>query len=230
MVISDDIFIAKDSKAEFRCIRDLEITSDEERQVIATANEGMIMTDKEKILLHRNLLNASVYFEYGCGGSTELVCVNHPNMEIHSIDTSAKWIEAVQDHKCIQDGIEKKRVHMTWVDIGDLTRFGYPATEAKKHQWPVYSESIKTVGQNVDFVLIDGRFRVASCLKSLLNTNPARTKIAIHDFFVRTPYYVVLKYADVIDCQNQLIVLRAKPDFDRKALMEDMQTHMYAGL
>lgn len=232
VVISDNSFIETHGTThnELRCTRDLTIATAEERQVIATSNDGMLMKDKEKILLHRHMLNSSVYFEYGCGGSTELACVNHPKLEIHSIDTSANWIHAVSQHKCVQDGVEKGRVHMTWVDVGDITAFGYPATEAKKHQWPVYSESIKAVGPRVDFVLIDGRFRVASFLKSLLFTDPSRTMIAVHDFFVRPAYYIALKYADVVDCQNELVILRAKPGFDRSAVLADMQTHLYSGL
>eukprot|EP01031_Cornospumella_fuschlensis_P024362 gene24362-29447_t len=223
-------FIQKQPNNELRCIRNLEIQTETERQVVASSNQEMLMRDKEKILLYRNLLNASVYFEYGCGGSTELACANNPNLEIHSIDTSDHWIKAVKENKCIQEGIEKQRVHMTWVDIGELTSFGYPATEAKKHQWPHYSESIKKLGGKVDFVLIDGRFRVASFLKSLLYTNSSKTKIAVHDFFYRPPYYGVLKYADVVDCQDQLIILQGKPHYDQKELLDDLHAHQYAGL
>ncbi|RYH09697.1 hypothetical protein EON65_39945 [archaeon] len=223
MATSDEM-VKKGKNGELKCKHDLVIATSDERSVIS---KTLIMTDKEKVLLYRTLLNSTVYFEYGCGGSTKFACEAVPSLEIHSVDSSSKWIEIVENSTCIREGVEKKRVHMSWINIGKTKRLGYPANEAKKHKWPVYSESVKSVGKRADFVLVDGRFRVASCLKSLLYTDPVKAKIAVHDFFRRKDYYDVLKYADIIDCQDNLVILRAKADLNRGALERDIMKHLH---
>ncbi len=60
-----------------------------------------------------------------------------------------------------------------------------------------------------DLVLVDGRFRVACALQAIVNTMPG-VEIMIHDFFARQHYYDVLHFADIVDCADNLVVLRAK--------------------
>lgn len=220
----DPAMVKKDKDGTLKCKRELDIVTKQEQEVIS---KTLLMSDKEKVLLYRTLLNSTVYFEYGCGGSTKFACETVPKLEIHSIDSSSKWIEIVQDNPCIREGVENKRVHMSWINLGKTKSLGYPINEAKKHQWPVYSESVMSVGKRADFVLVDGRFRVASALKSLLYTDPEKTSVAIHDFFRRKEYYDVLKYADIIDCQHNLVILRAKANMNRQALARDIKKYLH---
>eukprot|EP01031_Cornospumella_fuschlensis_P030526 gene30526-36892_t len=133
----------------------------------------------------------------------------------------------LKNNTCIREGVEQKRVHMSWVDIGSILAFGYPASESHKHEWPVYSESIKNLGFKTDFVLVDGRFRVASALKSLFFTNPKKSFVAIHDFFDRRAYHSVLNYADIVDCQDSLVILRLQPNVDRKSLEQEIKSYAH---
>jgi hypothetical protein len=69
--------------------------------------------------------------------------------------------------------------------------------------------------------LIDGRFRVACCLQTLLSTK-SHVKIAIHDFYIRPDYYIVLKYVKVIFCADTLVVVKPKLNMDKDSLIDDL--------
>ena len=77
------------------------------------------------------------------------------------------------DH-CIKEGIKNKRINLNHVDIGPLKEWGNPLNEESKFKWHNYSEAIISVAKtnNIDLVLVDGRFRVACILTSLLVTGP----------------------------------------------------------
>ena len=60
-------------------------------------------------------------------------------------------------------------------------------------------------------ILIDGRFRVACCLKCFEGMSPNCT-IAFDDFLNRPKYHVVLDYFDIVDYtrNNRMVMLRKK--------------------
>lgn len=149
-------------------------------------------------------------------------CKYFPSLQIRSIDSSKDWIDTVQNDSCVQQGMKSDRIHMHWIDIGAVGNLGVPVNQDKHHSWPDYSDSMKHVGPLVDFVLVDGRFRVASCLKAILYTNASKATLAIHDFFNRPFYHTVLKYADVTDCMQTMVILKAKPDVDKAAIEADI--------
>ena len=62
--------------------------------------------------------------------------------------------------------------------------------------------------KSLDLVLIDGRFRVACCLKcyDIINENCV---IAFDDFLNRSHYHIVLKYFDILEKtkDNRMVIL-----------------------
>ena len=71
----------------------------------------------------------------------------------------------------------------------------------------------KSIQEKIDLILIDGRFRVACCLKcfDIINGN---CLIAFDDFICRPEYNVVLDYYDVIDKtkDKRMVILKKKPE------------------
>ena len=65
--------------------------------------------------------------------------------------------------------------------------------------------------QKIDLILIDGRFRVACCLKcfNVINEN---CLIAFDDFLPREEYNIVLDYYDIIEKteDNNMVILKKK--------------------
>lgn len=85
--------------------------------------------------------------------------------------------------------------------------------------WTGYWRDIwkKVDSQGVDSVFVDGRFRVACTLNSLLQVG-AETVVAIHDFWNRPRYHVVLPFLIPVCRAGSLGVFVPKADFERTEL------------
>jgi hypothetical protein len=93
--------------------------------------------------------------------------------------------------------------------------FGHPGPNSTSDEKINYSEQIllleKQELDNIDFILIDGRFRVACCLKCLTVIND-NCIIAFDDFLNRLEYHIVLDYCDIIDktTDNRMVILKKR--------------------
>jgi hypothetical protein len=93
--------------------------------------------------------------------------------------------------------------------------WGHPSPKNTWHNYFNYSNVIceldKDISNNIDLILIDGRFRVACCLKcfDVMNDN---CLIIFDDFLNRPQYHIVLDYFDIIDktSDNVMVVLKKK--------------------
>jgi hypothetical protein len=52
-----------------------------------------MLKDNDKILFYKLLDKATVYFEYGCGGSTYQANVRNNIIKIYSVESHMEWIE-----------------------------------------------------------------------------------------------------------------------------------------
>lgn len=95
--------------------------------------------------------------------------------------------------------------------------WGNPGKNATNAQKINYSSKITELSKeeqnNIDLIFIDGRFRVACCLKCY----PSISKscfIVFDDFLNRPQYHVVLDYFDIIEKtqDNRLTILKKKPN------------------
>lgn len=212
---------------QHKCLETLQPNmSTKELELLAKINVEMSLS--EKILLYRYFKQSNAYFELGMGGSTILACHLFPHLKIFAVDSSVEWVNKTRSDACIQQGEVQGRIELNFIDLGAVREWGYPASEERKHRWSDYSESIKKAAGLVDFILIDGRFRVASCLKAVYYCNPRSTRLAIHDFFNRPHYYDILRHTQVINCQDNLAVLRAKEPVDYEALLVDIKRFEHA--
>ena len=86
-------------------------------------------------------------------------------------------------------------------------------------RWEEYARApwryFRTIGQQPDLILVDGRFRVACVLESLLSLSPlSETQILLDDYVGRPEYGVVEQYAD-IELAGRMAVLRPRKLLDR---------------
>jgi predicted O-methyltransferase YrrM len=65
--------------------------------------------------------------------------------------------------------------------------------------------------ESIDLVFIDGRFRVACCLKCFEIIKDS-CLIVYDDFLNRPEYHIVLRYFDIIDktIDNRMVILKKK--------------------
>src|SRR5690606_38566989 len=103
---------------------------------------------------------------------------------IYSVETDNAYLEGIKswfrEHKTTS------KFFPILADIGPTAKWGKPTDRSQVENWPNYASlpwKLASENQHLpDLVLIDGRFRVASFLMSLLCA-PAQKTILFDDYF-----------------------------------------------
>ena len=160
-------------------------------------------------LFYKYLDKASHFFEYGTGGTTYQATIRKNIKSITTVETDYIWYK--QFKFLLED--EDKHIKCVYCEMDSKPNtWGNPGPNSTVEQYIHYSDQIKEVARDkVDFVLIDGRFRVACCLKCFDAVND-NCIIAFDDFFNRKEYHIVLDYYEVIDKSkdNVMAILKKK--------------------
>ena len=127
--------------------------------------------------------NAKIYGEYGVGLSTRFAAKDL-NLKTISVDSSEEWINKVKVNLNIN---KNTLIH---VNVGELGAWGRPLDYSKRENFNRYLEALWELDAKPDFVLIDGRFRVACFLTILLHANED-TIIVFDDYVSRPNYHIV---------------------------------------
>jgi len=151
-----------------------------------------------------HLKKAKIYGEYGCGAST-IYAISNFNGHIISVETDKKWADKVQSNIPNE---EKERININWIDVGPVLSWGYPVNMDKKNNFINYQKKIWTE-QSPDFVLIDGRFRVACFIQSILNCNIG-SSIIIDDYYNRKYYHCVEEVVELKEIYGDRMALFVK--------------------
>lgn len=166
---------------------------------------------RDKQLFYQYLDKCNVYFEYGSGGSTYQAAIRNNIKKIYSVESDHEW------HRKLQDNIpNKNHIKFLYNEMNTLPNtWGYPGPNSSHEQWINYSDQITKLTSSekneIDLVMIDGRFRVACCLKCF-DVVDDNCIIIFDDFLNRKQYHKVLDYYDIIDktIDNQMVVLKKK--------------------
>lgn len=157
--------------------------------------------DGDDALFKELIKNTEIYFEYGCGKSTEFVYKNAKAV-IHAVDTSRDWINKLTGS--INDSASQ-RVNLHWIDVGKVGEWGYPTSFERRENFKVYAEFMWLKQISPDLILIDGRFRVF-CFLTSVNLAPIGTKILFDDYAQRPFYHVVEEFCEKIEtCGRQAL-------------------------
>jgi len=163
--------------------------------------------------------------EYGSGGSTVLALSF--GVQLLSIESDAAWMnEKVRPIDTVQQAERDGRATFVHVDIGPTREWGQPVDDRSKHTWPNYPVAPWRHWDTADLVLVDGRFRVACTLESILRATP-ETRIVIHDFWNRTEYHAVLPFLDWQQSVETLGVFRRRPEIDRRRVEDLLGDYRY---
>lgn len=152
--------------------------------------EATTLFEGDDGLFKELIREAGVYFEYGCGKSSEYV-FKHTTASIFSVDTSRDWARKIQG---LDTDKRSKRLNVNWVDVGDVGDWGYPTSFKMRQNFKKYAELFWLTKKRPDLVLIDGRFRVF-CFLTSLKFAPVGTKILFDDYTQRPFYHVVEEFA-----------------------------------
>lgn len=173
------------------------------------------LSDNDKQMFYKYLDKARIYFEFGSGGSTYQACLKQNIQKVYSVESDLEWHNKLRE---ILNNNEK--VHFIYNEMDTKPKnLGYPGNNSTPSQRKNYSEQILFINENerknIDFVLIDGRFRVACCLKCF-GVVDNDCVIAFDDFLNRSHYHIVLNYYDIIEktADNRMVILKKKLDVD----------------
>lgn len=185
-----------------------------------------VMYPEEKILLQKYLRSAKNYLEFGTGGSTLFSLINS-EVKITSVDTHKPWISFIKKYRIIKENLEK-RLNIHFIDIGSTKNWGYPVNEDSREKFPDFSSKIFKINSDYDLVLIDGRFRVACTLQTILNSRKNKSlKILIHDYSLREDYKIVEKFLDILEKEKTLYVFKIKENTDDEEVAELYEKYKY---
>ena len=162
-------------------------------------------------MFYRYLDKTTVYFEYGSGGSTYQVSLRPNIKKIYSVESDKTWMNKLKSS--IKDD---SKLTYIYNEMGTKPRtWGYPSKSCDKSNIINYSEHIRNLSveerSKIDLVMIDGRFRVACCLKCFDVINDG-CYIIFDDFLNRKKYHIILNYYDIVDKtkDKRMVVLRKK--------------------
>jgi len=172
----------------------------------------------------KRLESARSYLEYGSGGST--ILANRLVNTLVSVDSDAHFLGEVR-RKLAQDGLghhgRRALAKLIHVNIGLTEEWGMPVftkpTPRRVRRWESYPTApwryFRSIAQQPDLILVDGRFRVACVLESLLSLSPlSNTQILLDDYDTRPHYQVVEQFADM-EMAGRMAILRPRRLIDR---------------
>ncbi|HWM66910.1 MAG TPA: hypothetical protein VNO35_10025 [Steroidobacteraceae bacterium] len=159
--------------------------------------------DEASTLYFREQLHkARNYLEYGSGGST--ILANQMVTNLVSVDSDASFLADVR--RKLETHDRRAMAKLIHVNIGLTQHWGMPVftkpTRRRVRRWEEYAKApwryFRTIGQQPDLILVDGRFRVACVLESLLSLSPlTETQILLDDYVDRPEYEVIEQFAQV---------------------------------
>jgi hypothetical protein len=184
--------------------------------------------DGEYELLRGELTKARSYLEFGTGGST-LFAAECGIRRIVSVDSDRAWSDRIGER--LASARSKINIELIHCNIGRTGDWGVPLGREEIANWPQYFvqpwQRFLDAGEIPDLIYVDGRFRVACVLYSLLNLPRRRlfrkaTRIMIHDFSERPHYSKILDYTSVVAHANTLAVLEPKASISRPEVLHDL--------
>lgn len=179
-----------------------------------------LLFDGHETLFMEKVEGVSTYGEYGAGQSTMWMASN-TNATVYSVDTSKEWVDKV--NTAVENNTN---VDLRWVDLGPVKNWGTPISYERREHIIDYVQSIWVREEKPSLVLVDGRFRVACFLYSLLHGEPG-TQILFDDYNHRPHYHVVEECVKPTLQQGRHAYFVTPETFDRELASELLQRFLY---
>lgn len=185
------------------------------RRVFTSPPKISLFDGRDSRLFIENAYKAKVYGEYGIGYSTKSILLNN-NSTIIAAETNYEYLLNWKTKLALRENDQ-----LIYINIGEIKGWGYPIDYSMKESYIDYFESIWKLNDKPDFVLIDGRFRVACFLTSLLLSDPG-TKILFDDY-QRKYYHVIEEIIEPTDkTETQALFVRPEQvDYEKITILRD---------
>lgn len=192
-----------------------------------------LLTDNEINEFSNAVRNCSLYLEFGAGGSTYYVLKNTKSVVI-SVESDLNWINYLRRNLFIQSMEIFNRLKFYYVNIGNIYSLGYPYkfSHIYDNQYKDYYSEVFSIfsqqSNQIDVVFVDGRFRVACVLNTILHLSKNKNlTIMIHDFFDREYYHTVLNFLELIKQTDNLGIFKIKDNVNFEEVKELLKKYYY---
>jgi hypothetical protein len=158
---------------------------------VSVPSQPMLGLDEIKAIARLSSPNGD-FLEYGAGGSTAYIAVRSKSLT--TIESDAKFLKAV-----IKENLEYGNINFLHGDIGPTKSFGQPISLLSwkyRKKWPNYALLpwiADSCPRRYSSIFIDGRFRVACVLVTLIHNAVEEYEILIDDYYLRSEYFGVEK-------------------------------------
>ncbi len=183
------------------------------------------LTDIEKEFFLNKLTGANNYLEFGSGGSTFLSLLQSDVRTITSVESDDNWLNLLKEWKVISENLGEK-IFFKYINIGKVGAWGKPIDDSGKDNYPNYSKQIFEEKNNYDVVFIDGRFRVACALQTILNCKKD-IKILMHDYSIRPYYHCILDFLDIVDIVGTMCLFKVKDNIKTEDVQKMWEEYKY---
>jgi len=196
------------------------------------ARAEMTETPPQKWLSRGEFLFRKYLTGFRIGGSTILAC--QTAKVVVTVDNDPRFLRSVVRALSSSPAVPDLFVPIH-VDTGFTRRWGVPVfrtpTPKRVLGWQCYTkapwEVFRAHSMEPDTILVDGRFRAACVLESLLNlATDSACVILVDDYVGRREYAVVEAFADRVATFGKMATLRKKPDFDSEECLRVLP-HLY---
>ena len=215
LVVKYSIDFFRDNDKKHNIINDTELLNKKNNYYKKLEEHKLIFKPNDAELFRKYINKANYYLEYGSGTSTYQARLKSNIKKIISVENDIEWFNKIND-------LMLNNLNFIYFYIDTNTKpnsWGNPDINSDKNNWISYSDCINKLNPDIiskiDLVLIDGRFRVACCLK-LYNKINDECYILFNNFLERINYHIVLQYFEIIEQtnDNSMVVLKKKKNIE----------------
>lgn len=167
--------------------------------------------DGDSELFKKYLDKSRIYGEYGVGVST-VFANRYNNKHTIAVDSDKNWILNIKKNL-----LDSNNLEITHIDLGKLKTWGTPEGYEFRQNFKKYLNAIWVKSLKPDIVLVDGRFRVACFLTSLLNADEGSI-IIFDDYTLRPEYHIVEIFEKPIETNGRQAAFKVSGNYDTKEL------------
>lgn len=176
---------------------------------LESINNSLFDGDNE--LFKKYLDKSKIYGEYGVGVST-IFANRYNNKHTIAVDSDKNWIINVKNNL-----LDKNNLEIIHIDLGKLKTWGTPEGYEFRHNFKKYLSAIWGKSLKPDLVLVDGRFRVACFLTSLLKADEGSI-IIFDDYTLRPEYHIVEIFEKPIESNGRQAAFKVSGNYETKKL------------
>ena len=170
--------------------------------------------------------NNKCILEFGSGGSTLLGLLN--GKVIISIETDRDYQRKIMEIVLFNQ--LKGHLIPILADLGKTKKWGYPIERSKYKNYSKQLNNvfklIKELNLKIDLVLIDGRFRVTTLLKCLIELEPP-FQIIFDDYISRKHYHIVDNFLKPELHKGRMGVFKVDRNIRNKAIKKSLENYTF---